>query len=318
MNLARLIVLLPLVCAASPAQAESPAKAPAGEPRLLGQLADARLKELSGLAASRRFPGWMWAHNDSGDSAHLFLLDSKWRTRAIVTLPDAQAVDWEDIAVAGSARDSTVTVADIGDNSRSREHITLYRFRERDLPLEPNFARLPLSPAREISVAASDLRLRYPEADGAQDAESLCASADGSLLIVTKSTGPSRFYLARWPLGEKNGEQILRLAAQKQFGSTKPGQRRVSERLVSAADVSPDGLRLAIVTYASLYVWKLPPGAWDKLDWKRVLEGEPRASPLPNLTQMPQYESVAWSGPSQVIVSSEGENAPLWSISIAP
>ena len=315
MNLARLLALLPLVCAAWPVQAESPAKALAREPRLLGQIADARLKELSGLAASRRFPGWMWAHNDSGDLARLFLLDSKWRTRAIVKLPNAQAVDWEDIAVAGNAQDSTVTVADIGDNSRSREHITLYRFRERDLPLSPNFARLPLSPAREISVAASNLRLRYPEADGSQDAESLCTSADGSVLIVTKSTGPSRFYVARWPLGEKNGEQILRLAAQKQFGSTKPGQRSVSQRLVTAADVSPNGRCLAIVTYASLYVWKLPSGAWDKLNWKGVLESEPVVASLPKL---PQCESAAWSGPSQVIVSSEGENAPLWSLPIAP
>ena len=315
MNLVRLLALLPLICAASPAKTEAPAKALAGEPRLLGQIADARLKELSGLAASRRFPGWMWAHNDSGDSARLFLLDSKWHTRAIVKLPNAQAVDWEDIAVAGNAQDSTVTIADIGDNSRSREHITLYRFRERDLPLGPNFARLPLSPAREISVAASHLHLRYPEADSAQDAESLCTSADGSVLIVTKSTGPSRFYLARWPLGEKNGEQILRLAAQKQFGSTKPGQRSVSQRLVSAADVSPDGLRLAIVTYASLCIWKLPPKAWGTLDWKRVLESEPVVALLPKL---PQCESAAWSGPSQVIVSSEGESAPLWSIPIAP
>lgn len=285
---------------------------------MLGRIADERLKELSGLAASRRFPGWMWAHNDSGSNARLFLLDSVGRVRAVVKLLNAQAVDWEDIAVAGGARDSSVTVADCGDNKRERSAIALYRFREADLPLPLSLMQAAPEAALEVNVLASSLRLRYPEAEGAQDAEALCASADGSLLLVTKSTKPSRFYLARWPEGTTGGEQVLQLVAEKQFGSTVPGHRHVREQLVTGADVSPEGSRLALMTYAALYIWKLPPGAWDKLDWKSVLQSEPRVTTLPELDQMPQYEGVAWIGPSEVTVSSEGENAPLWSIPAAP
>ena len=319
MKIARLLLFaLPLGCVSVRAQDAAPAakaQAPSGEPRLLGRLSDARLKELSGLAASRRFPGWLWAHNDSGDSARLFLLDVAGRTRVVVTLANAQAVDWEDVAVAGDASNSSVTIADCGDNGRKRSDIVLYRFRERDLPLPPGFMAAPRAPTIELSVRAQSLRLRYPEADGAQDAESLCSGADGSLLLITKSTGPSRFYVARWPQATSaTSEQMLRLVGQKQFGSTAPGRRRVREQLTTAADVSPDGSRLAVSTYAALHVWKLPIGAWDKLDWKGVLEGEPSTTKLPEL---PQCESVAWSLAGQLVVSSESEGAPLWSIKVA-
>src|SRR5690606_12327811 len=44
-------------------------------PMVLGSVDDARLAELSGLAASRRHPGLFYAHNDSGDVARVFVLD---------------------------------------------------------------------------------------------------------------------------------------------------------------------------------------------------------------------------------------------------
>lgn len=311
-----LLGLLPLGAAYSRAQiAQPPADAPSSQARLVAHIADVRLKEISGLASSRRFPGWAWAHNDSGDSARLFLLDGQGRTRAVVTLANAQAVDWEDIAVAGEGDLSTVTVADCGDNKRERTDITLYRFRESNLPFHLDPKSPPPASAPEVRLQAQELRLRYPASEGAQDAESLCTNARGEVLLATKSTGPSRFYLALWPHGKAEGEQTLKLVAHKQFGSTEPGHRHVREQLVTAADVSPDGSRLALVTYASLYVWKLPEGEWSKLDWQSVLDGEARVTPLP---KMPQCESVAWSGGGQVLVSSEGEGAPLWSVPVAP
>jgi hypothetical protein len=303
MKLARLLVLalLPLGCVASRSE-----PAPAA-PRQIAQLQDARLKELSGLAASRCFSGCFWAHNDSGDSARLFLIDIAGRTRAVVNFAGIEAIDWEDITVAGVGENASVIVADSGDNSRARPEIVLRRFRERDLKLQV----LEDAPAPEITIEAQSLTLHYPEADGAQDCEALAANDGGDLLLVTKSTAPSRFYLARWPLDEKSGAQELKFVGEKQFGSTEPGKRRVREQLVTGAELSPDGARLALVTYAELFVWKLPPGAWSGVDWKQVLANPPSIATLPKL---PQCESVAWLSANEVLVSSEGENAPLWSV----
>jgi hypothetical protein len=70
-------------------------------PHALGHVDDEALDELSGIAASRTNPGSWWLHNDSGDRARVFLLDHQARRVATYAVTGADAVDWEDIAVAG-------------------------------------------------------------------------------------------------------------------------------------------------------------------------------------------------------------------------
>jgi len=242
------------------------------------------------------------------------LLDAQGRTRAVVNVLNAQAVDWEDIAVAGGPNNSTVIIGDIGDNRAERPSIALYRFGERELKLSPlELSKAPPRQAPQVTVAAQVLTLRYPQPEGAQNAESLAANARGDLLVVTKSTGPSNFYLTRWPPHQTGGEKVLKLVARHQFGSAQPGQRRVREMLATAADLAPDQSRLALITYAELYLWKLPPGSWDRLDWKAVLAAPAQVMPLP---EMQQCESVAWMSASEVWVSSEGVGAPLWEVPV--
>jgi hypothetical protein len=124
------------------------------------------VKEASGLALSG---GLLWTHDDSGGPATVFGLSTRGKLVRQVALPEN--VDWEDIA----ARDGTLYVGDIGDNTASRPEIAVYRF--------------PPTPAK--------LALRYP--DGRHDAEALLV--DGSrLLIITKSfSGEAGIYSARGP-----------------------------------------------------------------------------------------------------------------------
>src|SRR4029079_15941055 len=53
------------------------------------------LTESSGLAVSRRNPGLLWSHNDSGSAAVLFALDTTGATRGRVRVP-VNTRDWED------------------------------------------------------------------------------------------------------------------------------------------------------------------------------------------------------------------------------
>ncbi|MGH9267370.1 MAG: hypothetical protein ACRD0D_04255, partial [Acidimicrobiales bacterium] len=46
-----------------------------GAPVKLGDLGDPAVKESSGLAASRRNPGRLWTHNDSGDGPLVYCLE---------------------------------------------------------------------------------------------------------------------------------------------------------------------------------------------------------------------------------------------------
>src|SRR5688572_31114856 len=108
-------------CDSAPASAERAAAdvcAADGPPKPLNGLSEA-----SGAALSRRTPGVIWSHNDSGQPL-LHALDAAGQSRGRVRIPKATGEDWEDISVAACSGGSCLYVADIGDNNRARRSIT--------------------------------------------------------------------------------------------------------------------------------------------------------------------------------------------------
>ena len=97
-----------------------------------GQVASRAIIEASGMVASRKNPGVLWVHNDSGDSARVFALSYHGDLLASYNLTGASAVDWEDMAL-GPGPDpgkEYLYLADIGDNRRKRSFVTIYRIPE--------------------------------------------------------------------------------------------------------------------------------------------------------------------------------------------
>jgi hypothetical protein len=129
------------------------------------------LPEASGVAASRKMPGVLWSHNDSGEPALLAVspdgasVSRLWVARAAVE-------DWEDIDVGPCPDGSCIYIGDIGDNNAKRGSLTIYRVPEPD------------SGGDARSRKTESMRLLYP--DGAKDAEALAVLPNGSLFIVTK------------------------------------------------------------------------------------------------------------------------------------
>ena len=87
------------------------------------------IPEASGLAISRRHPGIVWSHNDSGNTAVLFALDRSGALRGRVRLP-IRTRDWEDISAARCPSGHCLYIADIGDNRLARRRIQIYRVQE--------------------------------------------------------------------------------------------------------------------------------------------------------------------------------------------
>jgi len=146
-----------------------------GAPVSAGNVAAPGLVETSGLAASRVHPNVLYAHNDSGDSARIFMLGTDGTSRNVVSVTGAPAVDWEDIAVGKCPSGSCVFVGDIGDNGKSRNDLSLVRFPEPSLTAS--------------TVAAEVFPLVYP--DGPHDAETLLVDDAGAVFVVTKEAlGP--------------------------------------------------------------------------------------------------------------------------------
>ena len=77
----------------------------------------AELPEASGAAASRRTPGLIWSHNDSGEPV-LFALDASGAVKGRVRVNDVEVNDWEAVAAGPCPQGSCLYISDIGDNNR--------------------------------------------------------------------------------------------------------------------------------------------------------------------------------------------------------
>jgi hypothetical protein len=199
----------------------SPSKAQVLAPQCQPPATWVRIPELvegSGVAASRRTPGRLWATNDSGDAV-VFALNGQGMVTGRVELSGASVDDWEAVAVGSCPAGSCIYVGDIGDNDANRRRVTVYRIAE---PAEDE------DPARVEQFHAT-----YP--DGAHDAESLLV-ADGRLYIVTKGgEGPVALY--RFPADLRSGSTV-RL---ERVGPPRDSRRpRAPDRITDGA-VSPDG-----------------------------------------------------------------------------
>jgi hypothetical protein len=159
------VLTIVLLCLVGPAAAQEDNGAVVAT-----RLADPRIVESSGLALSRRHPGVVWTHNDSGDQARLFAVGSDGRTRAVLSLAGVEARDWEAVAAGRDDRGRPALFAgDIGDNNGVWPEVAVYRVTE---------------PAvlRDATVAAVRYRLRY--ADGPRNAEALLVDPRSNRLYV--------------------------------------------------------------------------------------------------------------------------------------
>jgi len=192
------------------------------------------VRETSGLARGRRDPNVLWTHNDSGFEPVLYALNTEGRILGRVRVQGATLVDWEDIAAGPCPGGSCLFIADIGDNGRAREFVTVYSVPE------------PAVDAR-TTAQARQFRLRFP--DGAQDAEAMFILPSGALYLVSKGRhGAIRLYRA--PEGYESGS-VATLEAVKELWPTPQDERN----RVTSATATPDGKWVAIRTYRTLYVY---------------------------------------------------------------
>src|SRR5690554_3298139 len=146
-----------------------------------GIVNSAEINEASGLVRSAKLPNYFWTHNDSGDQARLFLIDSTATHRATYYLADVSAHDWEDIAwmERGEGR-HYLLVGDIGDNKGKRDHVRVHVLEEQipDLGTVPYIDTIP-------NTKIQSFILKYE--DGPRDAEAMFYDPlDDLLFIISK------------------------------------------------------------------------------------------------------------------------------------
>jgi hypothetical protein len=233
--------------------------------------------EASGVAVSRKDPGRIWVHNDSGQPV-LFAANERGAVRGQIRLTGIAIEDWEATSIAPCPNGSCLYIGDIGDNSATRKSITVYRAPEPD------------GAADSLAVQEA-FHATYP--DGPHDAETLLVTPRGEMFVVTKGDkGPVALY--RFPRDARPGSTVV---LERVGGPRSPGKSRGDERITDGA-VSPNGEWVVLRSHQALYFY----------DASSFLSGKWSEAGRVSLEALrePQGEGVAFAGDTTLYLVGEG------------
>ena len=149
--------------------------------------------EASGLALSRRHPGLVWTHNDSGHATELFAIDASGSLQGRVRVP-VRTRDFEDISAGRCPTGDCLYIADIGDNESARRDVRVLRIPEPE-------------PGDRQAAQPDAFTLTYP--DGPHNAEALFV-VDMTVYVVTRDrTG--MIYRSTTALGDDPDVRMARI-----------------------------------------------------------------------------------------------------------
>lgn len=229
------------------------------------ELSSTELSELSGLTPSRRYPNLLWAHNDSGHAPILYAVHISGVVIATLELPHPhpERMDFEDIDTAPCPHliaEPCLWIADTGDNQTQRDDVAIFVVPEPILSVatEAPFALEP----EQFSIDESELvKLRIAYDEGPSDVEALAVEASGEAFwlfekIESRDARVWRYLLNLDVISVDLKPPRQTLIALTQFSS--PGVPIPRGRLITAADLSADGLHLILRVYTGVFEYTLP------------------------------------------------------------
>ena len=265
-------------------------------------LADEAINESSGIVRSHTNPNCFWTHNDSGDKPRLFLVNRDGKSVARVGLSKAKAIDWEDIAIHISGDDAHLIVGDVGGNTQSRKHVTLYILREPKLTVDDLKSDVTLDLSVDFEV---ELAVTFPR--GVTNYESIAVDhSSNTILIVEKGNFSGRVFTVPIP-AIPDQPQVMVVEAKQVGVAPVP--------MATACDISADGRSLIIISYSIGFLFRREVSAAGEIEsWKTALEREPAVFSLGKLRQT---EGVCFSEDEKFIfVTSEQAPTPLVEIEL--
>lgn len=270
----------------------------------LGTVMHKPIDEMSGIVKSRTYPDVYWVQNDSGDEARIFAIDGggqviipDWlrsRYRGESADPDkelwpglpvlqASNIDWEDLALA----EGHLYIGDIGNNGNARRDLGIYVLNE------------PNPRATDRSRILRFLPVRYPEQKEFPgrlwhyDSEALFTS-EGKLYVITRHRPPGK-------IGQfEPGAKLYRLDTRNTDRENVLSLVDAHDEIVaaSAADISPDGRLLAVLSYNALWVFEKPEHG------DRWFQGHTRNLEL-SLPHTKQAEAICWENDDTLRLTNE-------------
>lgn len=212
-----------------------------GQAEKLGKVRSSAITEISGISSYSYKKGYFWVHNDSGDKAQVYLIDSLASVKGIVKLKGVNAIDCEDISKFVLNGKAYLLLADIGNNLRNREVLTIYMFPEPELEVGNGVVNLEV---------ADIIKIPFKYADKKRDAEAIFVDQeDEKLYIVSKRDFHSTvFSLPLNTIQDESKVHVLEPLLLLPF------------TFVTGADMRVDGSHIVIKNLTNVYLWERSAG----------------------------------------------------------
>ena len=228
--------------------------------------------------------GIFWVLSDSGSPEEIVPVTADGKLArgwsGPVRVEIVRNYDWEDLALDDRGN---LIIADLGNNSGKRKQLMLH------FVPEPKPGIRLVRPTRTLGVHFADQTTVSPDFD----CEAVFV-AGGKIYVLTKRRSDKSTHLY-----QLDGESTSRSNPLRKVDSFEVGG------MVTAADTSPNGKRVAVLTYTALWVFDFDPKSGSifrkSVRWMPVLAW--------------QAEGVAWDGNDTLVIANEG--GQLFRVSVA-
>lgn len=237
-------------------------------PQVVGSLDSTIINESSGIAISKLYPNRLYNINDSGSGPFIYSTTIEGRLTKKYKINDYRPYDMEDLAVGTCGKDSCVYIADIGDNKRKRDYLSIVVLKESDIA-EDNNGIDPIA----------NIRVNYPSEKF--NAESLVVHPNGDIYILTKVVDDENRRALPAKLFKVSKDDVS-LAVKNKKGSVILKEMATVDlpyqlynynlwgRIAVGMDISEDGKTLLILTYSAVFEFKVNFDSLDKLDSRKL------------------------------------------------
>ena len=263
------------------------------------------LPEISGLARSRVTLGLFWMNNDSFDPNTIIGVDTTGAVRAIVSTGGYSNRDWEDVRTFRWHDTDFLMIAETGDNLSIWPSVEVALFPEPAIDLSKALTKLTLP-------LVGGFNFTFP--GGPRDCEAAAVdTARGEVILVSKRKTPPVAYtvsldhpLSLIPF------QAQTLTPIPDIPPPNPTKGKRNPRIgllgsqPTSADISPDGLRFALLTYRRAYIWTRKS---TRDPWGPILFTAPQ---WVDFGELKQAEGICFSEDGkEIFVAGEGLPSPV-------
>lgn len=193
---------------------------------LVAKMNKEEVLESSGIEATE--DGAFWTHADGGNQPVLYKVNLEGKLLDVLEVPHTSNQDWEDLA-----RDDKghLFIGDFGNNENKRHNLRIFRIREQ----EPG-------QVDTISFSYADQKMFPPKkADRNFDCEAFFYHQD-HLYLFTKDRGKNELV------------KVYKVPAQPGSYEVSPFDSIQLSTMITAADISPDGKKVALLGYGNIYL----------------------------------------------------------------